>query len=38
MSQITCATDFGISVDSALLLDDYTLKQLQRLSRLIGIQ
>ncbi len=38
MSKIICATDFGISVDSALLLDDYTPKQLQRLSRLIGIQ
>src|SRR6266478_1356582 len=38
MSKIICATDFGIFVDSALLLDDYTPKQLQRLSRLIGIQ
>jgi hypothetical protein len=38
MSQITCATDFGICVDNALLLDDQTLKQLQLLSRLIGIQ
>ena len=38
MSKITYATDLGICVDSALLLDDQTLKQLQRLSRLIGIQ
>ena len=28
MSQITCATDFGSCVDSTLLLDDQTLKQL----------
>jgi hypothetical protein len=27
MSQITCATDFGICVDSALLRDFYTDKE-----------
>ncbi len=38
MSTITSAADLGIYVDSALLLNDQTLKQLQRLSRRIGIQ
>jgi hypothetical protein len=38
MSKVTCAADLGICVDSALLLDDQTLKQLQCLSRLIGTQ
>ena len=38
MSKITYATELGICVDSALLLDDLTLKHLRRLRRLIGIQ